>query len=438
MKREFDVAVVGAGPAGAMAAHEGARLGLDVALIDREPFPRDKVCGDALLPDALQALREAGLFDEVLGHARMVRRAMVRSPRGHTVSIGGGFITIPRVKLDALLFDAAVRSGATPMTGVSVGGPLLDQNACVGVVGKARDGSTVSIRSRYVVLACGSAPKLLATFGVLTRAMHSAVAVRGYLHEDPFPELADSEAPLLIAYDRDLLPGYGWSFPLPDGQWNVGCGVVVPDEPPASRGTRRGELPDLRAMMRRFLNGPAAAGRSRISLATVLGRRASRGKRRHPIPDTFWGDLRGATLRTGFTGARASHGRVLVAGESLGLTLPLTGDGIGKAMTSGLVAAQTLSRVLGARATAGAERHPDPGLAAYEATLEERLRFLNTAYAKAEKWMRKPFVPDIIVSRAARSEALRRIVEEIVAENTDPRRLISGAGILRAIIPGLG
>jgi flavin-dependent dehydrogenase len=156
----------------------------------------------------------------------MVRSAMVRSPRGHTVSIGGGFITIPRVKLDALLFEAAVRSGATPMTGVTVTGPLLDQNACVGVVGRAHDGSTVSIRSRYVVLACGSAPKLLATFGVLTRAMHSAVAVRGYLHEDPFPELAGSEPPLLIAYDRDLLPGYGWSFPLPDGLWNVGCGVV--------------------------------------------------------------------------------------------------------------------------------------------------------------------------------------------------------------------
>jgi flavin-dependent dehydrogenase len=118
---------------------------------------------------------------------------------------------------------------------------------------------------------------------------------------------------------------------------------------------------------------------------------------------------------------------VLVAGESLGLTLPLTGDGIGKAMQSGLIAASTL---IAAFARGG--RAPD--LSAYGAALEGRLRDTYRAYAAAQRWIGFPIVPDLLVRRAARSAPLRHLLEQIVAETTDPRRVLSPLGLVRAAL----
>ena len=119
---------------------------------------------------------------------------------------------------------------------------------------------------------------------------------------------------------------------------------------------------------------------------------------------------------------------MVVVGEALGLTLPLTGDGIGKAMQSGLIAA---------RAIAGALRRPGRAtdLGAYARELEAQTRPTYDAYAAAQRWMRVPAVPDLIVRRAARHGSLRRVVEEIVAERTDPRALLSPLGLVRTLVP---
>ena len=101
------MAVIGAGPAGAMAARALARAGVDVVLADRADFPRDKVCGDALLPDAVQALEEADLLDTVAREARSIPRAILRAPSGASVDLAGRFLTIPRERLDALLLEGA-------------------------------------------------------------------------------------------------------------------------------------------------------------------------------------------------------------------------------------------------------------------------------------------------------------------------------------------
>ncbi len=77
-----DVLVVGAGPAGSAAAATLARAGRDVVLVDAQAFPRDKVCGDGLIPDAHHALRKLGVLDEVMAQAQPVRYVGCVGPRG--------------------------------------------------------------------------------------------------------------------------------------------------------------------------------------------------------------------------------------------------------------------------------------------------------------------------------------------------------------------
>lgn len=465
---DCDVAVVGAGPAGAMTAWALAMAGVDVAMLDRSPFPRDKVCGDALLPDAVQALEEAGLAGAVRGRSLAVARADFRSPRGRTIGVHGEFLTIRRLDLDALLLEAAIAAGARFLPGLvatspyGIGTPDADVVAdrvphsstlpcgilCEMTHGwtpeapsRARPsidrrgvdpspstastnrrepaegarlpslepgfrnddapdgGASVLVRCRAIVLACGSNPRLLERFGVLTRPLHSAIAVRTYIRDNPFPEDGGEEPSLFISYERSLLPGYGWSFPLPGGGWNVGCGVFLDAGSSGERRPRPGGSPDLRALLRTFLTDQ---------------------------PHQHLKEARGATLRTGFTGAHAVRGRVLVVGEALGLTLPLTGDGIGKAMQSGLVAAHTVTQALKRSVS-----HPD--LRPYAEAMEARTRQIYRSYATAQRWMRAPFVSDLVVQRAGRSAALRGLIEEIVAERTDPRALLSPLGLLKAV-----
>jgi flavin-dependent dehydrogenase len=406
-----DVAVIGAGPAGSMTAWGLASEGIDVTILDRDPFPRDKVCGDALLPDAVKVLEETGLATAVRREALAVPRAIFRSPCGRSIEVGGRFLTLRRERLDAILLEGAIAAGARFVPGFTVKEPIVEGGELREISGILDSGGPARLRCRLAVLCCGSNPRLLDAFGVLTRRLHSAIAIRGYLPGPPFPLEGSHRPALLISYEHSLLPGYGWAFPLPDGSWNVGCGVFLSRRPARLASGRL--TPDLRALLDRFLSGTTSDGQAS-----------------HPVPEGLRVDrptVRGGTLRTGFGGAAPVRGPVLVAGEALGMTLPLTGDGIGKAMQSGLIAARTIVGALSRSRSA-------PDLTPYARTLEKRMRLTYRAYAAAQRWVRLPIVPDLIVRRAARSPSLRRLVEEIVAESTDPRALLSPLGLLRAVL----
>ena len=92
-----DALVIGAGPAGAAAAWALARAGHDVALIDREVFPRDKTCGDGLIPDSLEALDEMGLREATLRDAFRPPALHLVAPSGEAVRLAGEFLCLPRI-----------------------------------------------------------------------------------------------------------------------------------------------------------------------------------------------------------------------------------------------------------------------------------------------------------------------------------------------------
>ncbi|MDQ6639482.1 MAG: FAD-dependent monooxygenase, partial [Pseudomonadota bacterium] len=121
-----DVVVVGAGPAGSAAAQLLARAGRDVVLVDSQAFPRDKVCGDGLIPDAHRALDRLGVLTQVMAEARSATTLACIAPRGGRIDVPGRLAVLPRKRLDEIVCRAAVAAGARMFAPVRFVAPLRD------------------------------------------------------------------------------------------------------------------------------------------------------------------------------------------------------------------------------------------------------------------------------------------------------------------------
>ena len=310
----FDLLVVGAGPAGVAAAITAQRRGLSVALIDRATFPRDKTCGDGLTAAALRHLEDLGVTVPGLPTTQPIATVMVRSPSGRVIELplpdNGHYATVTtRLDLDAALVNRAAEVGVPVITGAAVTAIDVTQT------GVSVSTDTATFSARFVIGADG----------------HYS-AVRRLVSPEPAHDLGSSHAfrqyftgveddRLWVVFERDLLPGYAWVFPLPGGRANVGLGVIR-----GSRGTRgepiRGK--ELAARWRDVLTRP--------SIRAILGPRAEpeAAHRAWPIPAAF--DPR-----------RCSAGRVLFAGDAAGVVDPMTGEGIAQALESGVLAAHAVA-----------------------------------------------------------------------------------------------
>src|SRR5437868_10348220 len=146
-----DVLVIGAGPAGSACAQWLAREGVEVVLVDQHDFPRDKVCGDGLIPDAHAALRRLGVADEVAAQAQPVRHLGCIAPRGGRIDVPGALSVLPRTVLDDILRRAAVKAGAAWHAPWRFESPLLDGDRVAGAR-LASPRGTHEIRAGWVVL----------------------------------------------------------------------------------------------------------------------------------------------------------------------------------------------------------------------------------------------------------------------------------------------
>lgn len=392
------VVVVGAGPAGAVTALSLARDGVDVCLVDAERFPRDKVCGDALIPDSHEVFVRLGLLERVAEVSHPVAAIRVTAPGGDSVRLEVPLMTAPRLRLDAVLVEAAIEAGAQMLSPLSVREPIRDEDGAVcGIVGVDEGGRQRTVHAPVTVLATGAASRVLDAFGVCVRTTPSALALRGYYR---FEELDESE--LIISYEKPVMPGYGWIFPTGNGEANVGVGVFLENGRPPE---------NLRTVFSRFTSECPFIQRL-MERATPLGR------------------LEGAPLRCSLEGAAPVADGLLVAGEALGTTYALSGEGIGKAMESGLFAASAAtSAVRQGRFDSDALRSYQSALAAAEfpARFEQ--------YRAAQKWLRHTFVVNLLAKRARQSERLRSVLEQILREELPPSEVLSAKGVFRMLLP---
>lgn len=332
---DTDILVVGAGPAGAAAARVLAAAGRSVTMIDRAVFPRDKCCGDGLTTLALRELETLGFDPRAVPSWTTVDAAWVRSPSGREVCLplegAGQFAAVtPRLELDNALVEHARAAGAN----------VLDGHGFVEVERQTDEWIAVEvdgigiIRARYVIAADGMWSPVRKALGV---------SQPGYLGEwHGFRQYASNvtgpaKDRLYVWFDPDLLPGYAWSFPLPDGRANVGFGLL--------RSGKR-KVHDMKSIWPELLQRPhvrAALGPG----AVMEGRHTA-----WPIPAR----VDSATL---------TSGRVLFVGDAATATDALTGEGIGQALLTGRLAAQAVIASGGLDAAA-TRRH-------YEAQVGEHL-----------------------------------------------------------------
>ena len=155
-----DVLVVGAGPAGSACAQQLARAGFAVVLADQHEFPRDKVCGDGLIPDAHTAFGRLGVYQQVMQAAQRATHVACIAPRGGRVDVPGRVAVLPRAELDEILRRAAVDAGAQWLAPARFEAPLSDGQRVYGARLKCPDGVR-EVRAQWVVLATGAVPQAL-------------------------------------------------------------------------------------------------------------------------------------------------------------------------------------------------------------------------------------------------------------------------------------
>ncbi len=318
-----DVLVVGAGPGGCSAAWRLSGLGLRVLVVDRESFPRDKVCGDGVAPRAVHALYGMGLRDRLRGRFQVIRGVRFHSTKGGVTEVrypmGGHFpdhaYIIPRRELDRLLVERVREAGVEVREGCEVLSPLPSRRGITpGVLARAGE-ETFSIGARFIIAADGPSSTVGKALGLLYHdPRYLGVSVRCYMKG------ARDVSDFLEIYPEDaIMPSCGWIFPVDGDTVNAGVGAM------------------LYAIRGRGIN------LNRVFEDFRLRTRHAAAKLRDAEPA---GRLRGAQLRVALRGSRPGRGNVLLVGDAASTTNPISGEGISYALESGKMAGEAVRRAL--------------------------------------------------------------------------------------------
>jgi len=318
----YDVVIVGAGPGGTAVGYALARRGLDVLLLDKASFPRDKTCGDALTPRAVAVLASMGVLTQARAAGFAIHRLDVVVPNGNTLQVSlrstgiepDNALVVPRLVLDDILLRHAIRAGAQFRAAFHVENIEARKDRVV-VLGN-QERNYVELEARLVVAAVGASTRLLHNTGLLDDVPPLILAVRAY-----FEGVRDVDDSIRFHFDQVPLPGYGWLFATGPNFANIGAGVI------ASNGRWKRKRKAHVAL--------AALQRSPVVAAMLLEARQV-------------GPVKGFPIHTDFATAKTFGKRVLLVGEAAGLVNPLTGEGIDYALESGLTAAQRAAEMISA------------------------------------------------------------------------------------------
>ena len=408
-----DVIVVGAGPGGSAAAYHLASAGLDVLLLEKAAFPRDKVCGDGLTPRAVRSLIGMGI--DTSADAGWIRNRGLRIlgggvrlelPWPELASYPDYGLVRPRQDLDHLLVQRAQAAGARLEESTTVTGPILDAaGRVVGVTATGPGRVPLRFTAPVVVAADGNSARLALSLGLARRDDRPmGVAVRRYYtsprSSDDFLEshleLWDGEPG-----QSTLLPGYGWIFGVGDGTSNVGLGML--------NTTAAFQQTDYRKLLARWLGGlPEEWGFAEANAT---------------------GPVRGGALPMAFNRKPAYTRGLLLVGDAGGVVNPFNGEGIAYAMESGQTAADVVVQAL-ARAEGPARER---ALRSYPDRLRADYGGYYTLGRVFVQLIGNPHVMRLATQHGLSRPLLMRFTLKLLANLTDPQ----GGDTLDRLINGL-
>jgi len=389
----WDVVIIGAGPAGAIAAVHLAANHHRVLLLDRKKFPREKVCGDALLPDALRCLDTIGIGEMVRAAGYPISTSVLISPSLNEVEIPGQYLTIKRSLLDMIVAQKAVDMGAVFACG-EVKQLAVEPD---GLVSFMIQGSEKRFRARIGIVATGVDIRLLRKLNWSARKKPSGIGLRCYIRSSL---VLDRLVISFVMHDRFTVPGYGWVFPMRDHEYNVGFGLLSPDR------VRKRTI-NLKTNFNIFIDA--------FPLARELMQQSDRTTA-----------LQAAALRYDFEGAYPFvNGPIVAVGETIGTTLPFIGEGNGKAMESGQLAAEVISKAL--------DSDDLSKLSQYGQQIESRFMTRYQGYRMAERWLARPWLNDFILNRCGKSRYAKEILAGVIAETKNPQDIFSLKGIIQTL-----
>ncbi len=397
MSEQFDLIIIGAGPAGTSAALYAAPLGLKVLLLDKQTFPRDKICGDALSGKSMEILRDLDLAEEAqkLPGAH-IHSVVFGSPKGvitdipmksaSTDGIPTGLV-VPRKIFDAFLFEKASQTSAKIITGFNVQDILEEDGQVCGVNGiHQADGRGEEFRGKIVLGADGYQTLIARKKKLHDRNPdHWITAVRAY-----YKNVSGLEHQIELHFVDEIIPGYFWLFPAGDGLANVGLGIVQS------------------ALQKRPFNLKKAMDNIIKSKSF-----AERFEQAEAVSKTEGWNLPAASIR------RKNFGNgFMLLGDAAGLIDPFTGEGIGNAMVSGKHAAETAAKAVEAgRFDAGM-------LAEYDRKLWNHIGAEARTSTLLQKIGRNKMLLNMVINKAAGSAHVRETLSGMMA-NTIPRKKLA-------------
>ncbi len=316
-----DVLIVGAGPAGVAAALTLVASGKDVLIIDKALFPRDKCCGDGLTTGALRVLEMLGFDPSTVANYQVCDEISLRSPSGREIQLdlpnnrdhkAGQFAAIaPRIELDNALVQHARASGVRIVENCAFVS-VARQNSQEIVIATDSPSDFKEITAKFLVAADGMWSPVRKSLGAAqTSYLGEWHAFRQYVSNVTGP----ASKRLYVWFEKDLLPGYAWSFPLPNGRANIGFGIL--------RGSNY-TVQEMKALWVELLTRP--------HIASALGQNAAL-EGRH----TAW------PIPARITSAKLFSGRTLFIGDAVCAADTMTGEGIGQALLTGVLAGEAIT-----------------------------------------------------------------------------------------------
>jgi geranylgeranyl reductase family protein len=399
----YDALVVGGGPGGAATAYHLSRGGARVLLCEKAAYPREKVCGDGLTPRAVAALDAMGLHEEYQSWSRHAGLkvhgggVVIELPWPELEGLPSFGLCRPRTDLDQLLAEQAARAGATVWAATDVVGPLVEGGLVRGAVVRREGEDPVDVRAEVVVAADGASSRFAQALALARDPGRPiGVAIRQYFrserHVDPW-----IDSYLELWRDNDLLPGYGWVFPMADGTVNVGVGLLNTSDQFRNL--------NYRQLLKDW--APTAGRDWGFALDDAVGRPRSAplpmAANRHP----------------------PLHRGVMFVGDAAGLVNPFNGEGIDYAMESGELAAEAGLSVLASGDRTRLRRYPE--------AVERRFGSYFALGRVFVKLIGEPNVMRIATRYGLPRPYLMKIVLKLLANLYEPRGGDAADRVVRAL-----